>query len=406
MSSDDMAVAAHELGKKYKVYSSPIQRIREGLSFGKKSFHKAIWALRDVSFELPRGRAMGVIGSNGAGKSTLLKILAGTTLSPPAAQLRDQRHRRERCSSWGPASTPSSPAGPTSTWPRQVHGVPSRAQIENKIDEIIEFAELGEYIDQPVRTYSSGMIMRLGFSVATAVDPDVLIIDEILAVGDMHFQKKCVDRIFQFREAGKTIIFCSHSMYDVQQVCDEVIWIKDGRIEQRGTPIEITAEYANYERSLDEAPGHELMGLEQVQKENPPRLDRVVLVDDAGEPVSEVDSGVTLAMQLDYHVPETFDEKLNCGFAIWRSDNVLIASATSHHDRVEVPRTPGGKFRVNIRVPRLDLLTGEYTVIGYIYDDSGLHIYDHRINDLPLVIKPSERHGVLSLNHTWEFQER
>jgi len=403
MRSDEPAIVAREVGKKYKIYASPFRRIREGLSLGRKKFHKEIWALRGVDFEVQPGKALGLIGSNGAGKSTLLKILAGTTVQTEGSY--EVNGNVASLLELGTGFHSEFTGRDNIFLNASVMGF-SRKEINAKLDEIIEFTELGHFIDQPVRTYSSGMIMRLGFSVATAIDPEVLIIDEILAVGDLHFQKKCIDRIFDFRDRGKTIVFCSHSLYDVRQICDDVLWIKEGRVEMRGAPLDVTSAYANYERSLLHSPLEHTAGMEQTNADNPPRLDGVVLLDEAGEAVSQVASGQDLVMQLDYHVPETWTAKINCGFAIWRSDNVLIAAASSGHDKVEVPQAPGGKFRAHIHVPKLALLDGEFTVIGYIYDESGLHIYDNRMNENPLTVQPHEGHvGVMSLNHSWEFAD-
>ncbi len=403
MSGTDSAVSTRNLGKKYKVYASPFRRIREGLSFGRRKYHKEIWALRAVDCDVPRGRALGVIGSNGAGKSTLLKILSGTTLATTGT-FRIEGKVASLLELGTGFHTEFS--GRDNIYLNgSVMGF-SRREIAARINAIIDFTELGHFIDQPVRTYSSGMVMRLGFSVATAIDPDILIIDEILAVGDLHFQKKCIDRIFSFREQGKTIIFCSHSLYDVRQVCDEVIWIKNGMVERRGPPLQITAEYANFERSLIHVPDQELCGVARAAEQNPPMLDRVALLDDRGRPVSLVDTGQSLTMLLEYRVPETWTRKINCGFAIWRSDNVLIAAASSGHEQIEVPRRPGGRFRALVSVPKIALIDGEFTVIGYIYDDKCLHIYDHRMNELPLVVRPCEGLvGVLTLNHGWRFEE-
>ncbi len=398
---DEPMVIAKGLGKKYKVYTSPFQRIKEGLSFGHRQFHKEVWALRGVDLEIPRGGALGVVGSNGAGKSTLLKVLSGTTT--PTEGIFECRGKVASLLELGTGFHTEFSGRDNIYLNASVMGF-SRREIAAKLDEIIEFTELGHFIDQPVRTYSSGMVMRLGFSVATAIDPDVLIIDEILAVGDMHFQKKCIDRIFDFRNRGKTILFCSHSLYDIRQVCDEVIWVKDGRVEKQGPPVELTAEYANYERSLLHDPDQVLAGASVSSERDPPKLTRVTVLDEAGNPASQVDTGQTLVMELDYDVPRSWRRSINCGFAIWRSDNVLIAAASSAHDQVVVPQEPGHSYRAVVHVPRLALLEGDFTVIGYIYDENGLHIYDHRMNDLPLVVKPSEGHvGVMTLNHTWEF---
>jgi ABC-type polysaccharide/polyol phosphate transport system ATPase subunit len=401
--SSEVAVAARNVGKKYKIYNTPFARIKEGLSFGKRSYHKEVWALRGVNFEVKKGCALGIVGSNGAGKSTLLKILSGTTL--PSEGDFTIGGKVASLLELGTGFHSEFTGRDNIFLNAAVMGF-SKRETAAKLESIIEFTELGHFIDQPVRTYSSGMIMRLGFSVATAIDPDVLIIDEILAVGDMHFQKKCIDRIFDFRSRGKTIIFCSHSMYDVRQICDEVIWIKQGKVERNGSPLEITAEYSNYERSLIHDKNVLRGGAEMANVENPPKIDKVEMLDDGGEAASIVKCGSRLRVRIHYHVPAAWNRVINVGFAIWRSDNVLIAAASSGHDKVKVPCTPGGKHEAIIEIPQLDLLDGEFSVNGYIYDESGLHIYDHLLYDRPLVIAPEPGHvGVIKLNHSWSFRD-
>ncbi len=405
MSSDSNgnAVIARGIGKKYKIYDTPFARIKEGLAFGKKDYHKAVWALRGVDFEIQQGRALGIVGSNGAGKSTLLKILSGTTL-PSEGEFKI--HGKVASLLELGTGFHSEFTGRDNIFLNaSVMGF-SRRETAEKLDQIIEFTELGHFIDQPVRTYSSGMIMRLGFSVATAIDPDVLIIDEILAVGDMHFQKKCIDRIFDFRERGKTIIFCSHSMYDVRQICDEVIWVKQGKVERMGSPLEITADYANYERSLIHDSSALKGGATMANVEHPPKIDLVEMLGVDGTPVSVISTGAKLRVRIHYTVPLEWKRPINVGFAIWRSDNVLIAAASSGHDGVKVPCTPGKTHEALIDIPQLDLLDGEFSVNAYIYDESGLHIYEHRLYDRPLVIKPEPGNvGVLKLNHGWTFRD-
>lgn len=404
MSSDGaVAVAAHGVGKKYKIYNTPFARIKEGLSFGKRSYHKEVWALRGVDFQVKKGSALGIVGSNGAGKSTLLKILSGTTM--PSEGNFEISGKVASLLELGTGFHSEFTGRDNIFLNAAVMGF-SKRETTAKLDSIIEFTELGHFIDQPVRTYSSGMIMRLGFSVATAIDPEVLIIDEILAVGDMHFQKKCIDRIFDFRARGKTIIFCSHSMYDVRQICDDVIWIKQGKVERHGPPLEITAEYSNYERSLIHDKNVLRGGAEMANVENPPKIERVELIDTGGQLASVVKTGSRLRVRVRYRVPETWNRVINVGFAIWRSDNVLIAAASSGHDRVKVPCVPGKTHEAFIEIPQLDLLDGEFSVNGYIYDESGLHIYDHLLYDRPLVIAPEPGAvGVIKLNHSWSFHD-
>ena len=229
--------------------------------------------------DMPKGKALGIIGENGAGKSTLLKVLAGTSMATGGRHI---VHGKVASLLELGTGFHSEFSGRANIYlAAQVLGF-SLDEVKGRIDEIVDFAELGAYIDQPVRTYSSGMVMRLGFSVATAIDPDVLIIDEILAVGDLYFQKKCVDRIFQFRNSGKTILFCSHSLYDVRQICDEVVWIKDAKVEMQGPPQDVTVAYANYERSLSADESNLSMGKDRLQGEGRPLVDDIRSARDVG----------------------------------------------------------------------------------------------------------------------------
>jgi ABC-type polysaccharide/polyol phosphate transport system ATPase subunit len=397
------AVTVEGLGKEYRLYPGSLARVKEALSFGTRRYHTTHRALDGVSFGLPQGRALGVIGENGAGKSTLLKILAGTTLATSGhfAIHGTVSSLLELGTGFHAEFTGRANiflAG-------QVSGF-SRREIEGKVDSIVEFAELGKYIDQPVRTYSSGMIMRLGFSVATAIDPEVLIIDEILAVGDLYFQKKCVDRIFDFRKRGKSILFCSHSLYDVRQVCDEVIWIKGGRIEQRGLPQDVTLAYANYERSLDHRPELHTAGHTRAHGDDLPQIEAVRLVAEdggAGAPLPDaVRTGAHLRFEVDFRV-RSGARGVNVGAAIFRTDNVLAATFNSQLEGLPSVRE-AGRFRCRLALPDLRLSEGEYTVVGYLFDEHGVHMYDHRQVERNLMVALDQNHpGMVRLHHRFEI---
>lgn len=396
-------VIASGLSKKYKIYPTPFHRIREGLSITRKTFHKEVWALKGISFEVMPGRALGVVGSNGAGKSTLLKVLSGTSL--PTTGTFQISKKVASLLELGTGFHSEFTGRDNIFLNASVMGF-SRKEIRAKLNDIIDFTELGGAIDQPVRTYSSGMVMRLGFSVATAIDPDVLIVDEILAVGDMHFQKKCVDRIFSFRNQGKTIILCSHSLYDIRQVCDEVLWLKNGRVEAHGDPLEVTTDYAAFERSLNVDDKKDRADPAQSQEDDPPRLDMVMVYDQNGEEASQLSTGLPLTLALEYHVPRTWKGTLYCAFGIWDAQNTLMGIASTGHEKVDTPGKSGGRFRAVAQVPRIPLIEGEFTVVGYLYDDKCLHMYDHMLFDGKLRFTPSVGQlGQMSFGHTWHFEE-
>ncbi len=394
----DSAVHASNLTKEYRLYPGSVARLKELMSFGKRKYHRAFRALDDVSFEVPRGSALGVIGENGAGKSTLLKILAGTTLATSGSFVTDGKVAS--LLELGTGFHTEFTGRANIYLAGQVQGF-TRREIDDKLESIIDFAELGEYIDQPVRTYSSGMVMRLGFSVATAIDPDVLIIDEILAVGDLYFQKKCVDRIFDFRRRGKSILFCSHSLYDVRQVCDEVIWIRDGHVEARGLPAEVTVNYGNFERSQTSDPGIIRGERELIEAVDKPRIDAVRLVLDAhgaNQPLPDlVKPGSDLAFEIDFEVFKP-GAGVNVGAAVFRTDNVMAASFNSLLQGMEKV-SDVGRHRCRMTIPDLRLGEGEYTVVGYLFDETGLHVYDHRQQDRNLLVVAEENQPGLVLHH-------
>ncbi|MFH2002235.1 MAG: ABC transporter ATP-binding protein [Planctomycetota bacterium] len=396
----DYAIEVRNLSKKYKIYPSSFARIKEVACLGKLDFHRSVWALKDISLEVPRGKALGLIGANGAGKSTFLKILSGTTLHTEGSFTMNGKV----------ASLLELGTGFHSEFSGRdniflsgaVQGF-TRKEIEQKIDGILEFAELGEFIDQPIRTYSSGMVMRLGFSMATAIDPEILIIDEILAVGDLHFQKKCVDRIFSFKKDRRSIIFCSHSLYDIRQICDEVVWFKDGKIEERGDPLAVTNNYANYERSLSTDKGIYTADFVILNGENQPYIKSFTLINSAGIRSPEnVKTGDDLTLEIEFEI-RSQGQATNVAVAIFRTDNVLVSSFSSMLDGKEAFRD-AGVHKVSLHLPDFRISEGEYNLVAYVFDENGVHVYDHLQTDRRLQVQQEEnRPGMVHLHYNWEW---
>jgi ABC-type polysaccharide/polyol phosphate transport system ATPase subunit len=395
----ELAVEVENISKKYKIYPTSFSRIKEALYFGRKLFHSPIWALRDITLEVPRGTALGLIGANGAGKSTLLKILAGTTL--PSSGRFEMHGKVSSLLELGTGFHPDFSGRQNIYLNGAVQGF-SRREIDQKIGGIMEFAELGDFIDQPIRTYSSGMVMRLGFSMATAIDPEILIIDEILAVGDLHFQKKCVDRIFEFKNEGRSIIFCSHSLYDIRQVCDEVVWIKEGRMEEIGKPLDVTNNYANYERSLLTKEEAHTKGLEIIEGDDLPRIDSFIHIDGSGTLSPEtVRTGDDLLLEFEFEIQKG-GQGVNVGAAIFRTDNVLVATFSSLLDG-EASYQRAGTYKMKLKLPDFRVSEGEYNLVAYLFDETGVHIYDHcQAERTLIVVQDVNRPGIVSLYHEWE----
>ncbi|HEV3459542.1 MAG TPA: ABC transporter ATP-binding protein, partial [Thermoanaerobaculia bacterium] len=252
------AVHVEQLTKVYRVYASPWDRLREALL--RRPRHREFRALSGVSFSLPKGEGLAIIGENGAGKSTLLKLLAGIG-APTAGALR-VHGKVASILELGSGFHPEFTGRQNIVLNAAMLGL-SEQELQEKLPSIIGWSELGDFIDQPVKVYSTGMAMRLGFSIAIQVEPDVLIIDEALSVGDGYFQKKCMDRLLQFVGSGGTLLFCSHAMYYVSAFCQRALWLRHGRAEALGPVADVVRDYENFllaksapsAREADRAPG-------------------------------------------------------------------------------------------------------------------------------------------------------
>jgi lipopolysaccharide transport system ATP-binding protein len=236
----DLAIRIHQLGKCYPMYNKPADRLKQALFLGRRKYYHDFWALKDVSFEVPRGRTVGIMGRNGSGKSTLLQIVAGT-LSATCGTV-EVRGRASALLELGAGFVPDLTGRENIYVYGTLTGL-SRKEIDARFDAIAAFADIGEFIDQPVKIYSSGMFVRLAFSAAVNVDPDVLIIDEALAVGDARFSARCMNKINQFRESGVSILFVSHDMETVKRICDQALVLDRGQVVNRGVSVYSTNWY-------------------------------------------------------------------------------------------------------------------------------------------------------------------
>ena len=244
----DPVVIVDNLSKNYPLYHHIVGSFKDFLFHASKSlalFRKSSFeALRNISFEVSKGEALGIIGRNGAGKSTLLGLIAGV-LKPTEGRV-VVNARISPLLELGGGFHPDLTGRENILLNGVLLGM-TRGEVKTKMARIVEFSELGDFIDQPIRTYSSGMLARLGFSIIAHLDPELLLIDEVLAVGDQNFQKKCIDKMMDFRKSQVTMIFVSHSMADVEKLCDRVIWIEDRSIKSMGKPAEVIEKYLRLE---------------------------------------------------------------------------------------------------------------------------------------------------------------
>ena len=228
---NNIAIKVNHLSKVYKLYGKPIDRLKESLHPLRKRYHKEFYALNDVSFEIKKGETVGIIGKNGAGKSTLLKIITGV-LTPSSGHV----HVNGRIASLLELGAGFNPeyTGIENIYLQGTLMGYSKEEMDVKIDEILAFADIGDFVYQPVKSYSSGMFARLAFSVAINVDPDILIVDEALSVGDMLFQVKCINRMKVMMERGITVLFVSHDTHSIKTLCKKAIWIENGCLKEYG----------------------------------------------------------------------------------------------------------------------------------------------------------------------------
>lgn len=400
------------LGKSYRVFDSPRGRLKY-LLFPRSAQFRVHTALADVSFELDRGQCLGVVGDNGAGKSTLLKLIAGT-LSPTTGSVQ-REGRLTAILELGAGFHPEFTGRQNIHFAGALIGIDADEMMRRE-PEIIAFSEIGEAIDRPVKTYSSGMVVRLAFALVTAVDPEILVIDEALAVGDQHFQKKCIERIETFRNKGCTILFCSHSLYHVRHLCDRAVWIDGGRVRAIGDTEMVLTRYEAHVReqdraqqvSMPEATPASAEGTAVSRSGDGAEVGRARLIsvslDGIGSPTTPGEpgnlQGTDLVVTLIAEMPG--DEQPALAILLERSDGVGITAVGTHADSFTPSRLPDGRWRACVRFPDIPLYSGEYVVSGYLFDAKGVIVYDEwRHCERFMHVFPTLETGIVRLAHEW-----
>jgi lipopolysaccharide transport system ATP-binding protein len=387
-------ITAEHLGKAFRMYARPLDRAREWVL--RRRLHEEFWALRDVDLAVAAGEAVGVIGENGAGKSTLLALLTGTA-TPSTGRL-TVRGQIAAILELGAGFHPEFTGRHNARMYAALFALPD---VDDLLEQVIAFSELSHFIDQPVRTYSSGMYLRLAFALAVSIDPEVLVIDEALAVGDQHFQTKCVDRIANFRARGRTIVFCSHNMYQVKKLCDRALWLRDGRVAALGAADEVVDAYLEYTRTRDDSEAArtvETNGDGAVL-----RIVRVLVEDRDGREVEAITTGDPLTVRVWVQRAARADVTPGVGIALVRNDGLVCYCVSTEMDGVEMEGLPDGRFTIGLHVPALPLLGGGYYVNVATTDNrGGLIAYDTRERLSPFRVRnPSHEYGVMRIAHRW-----
>lgn len=378
------------LSKAYRIYQRPTDRLLELLT--RRVRYRNFYALQDVSFNLERGKSLGVVGENGSGKSTLLQLISGV-LTPTRGSVtcygkvlgllelglgfHVEFTGRQNIFLYG-----------------DVLGLP-RSLIKDKLEQIIEFAELGAFIDHSLRTYSTGMRMRLAFSLVASLDPDVLIIDEALTVGDNYFQKKCLDHISKIKESGRTIIFCSHSVYQIHMFCEDTLWLKQGRVQGYGDTAKVLAAYEAYQLQKGELANR---AKQEQQGAIPVRITAARILNPL--PIARGDD---LQLQIETEaISETLPFHIMVSLKYGADFGVF---ATGTHLSGQSPLR-GRKRRITITYPKIALLGGYYWFHIRTFDDQGMIIYHEKILIDPEleVRREGKERGFCYLENHWHIE--
>ncbi len=367
------AVVIDGVSKSFRLYSERNGSLKIALMRRGRARFEEFQALHDVSFEIPQGSTFGLMGVNGSGKSTLLKCIANI-LTPETGSIRT-RGKLAALLELGSGFHPELSGRENVFLNGSILGL-SKRELDSRFDEIVDFAGVEQFIDQPVKNYSSGMYVRLGFSVAINVDPDILLADEVLAVGDQAFQEKCMTKFVDFRRAGKTVVLVSHAMGSLRQMCDQVAWLEHGELVDVGPAGRIVDTYIDKEHGAQD---------EAVEQTGPGRrwgtgeaiITDISLLDAAGVPTTLVHTEDEVTVHLRYEAREDIVDP-HFGLTVWTREGVEVWSQHTVDAGLSFP-TLAGPGEVTFRIPRLMLLPGAYDLSASIIDRTLTRVYDfHR----------------------------
>ncbi len=416
----ETAIQFRNVSKRFTIYHERPRSFQEVMirllnPRSKKPLHEDFWALRDVTFDIPKGKTVGLIGTNGSGKSTALKLMSGI-LQPTEGEI-SVYGRISALLELGSGMHPELTGRENIFLNGSLLGV-SNSEMEQLYPRILHFSELERFIDMPVKHYSSGMYMRLGFSVAIHVHPDILLLDEVLTVGDQSFQTKCLDRIYEMKKRGTTIVIVSHAVNTLQDMCDELIWLRNGVLVGQGDSDEVGMNYTRYVHGAH-------VGLnEQVWGEG---VEDVSVDEDAedqwrwgsreveitgvrfrrGDELTDTFfTGDPFTLEIDYLAHERVDDPM-FGLAIHHRNGTHIAGPNNKFAHADFDSIRGvGTVRYTI--PDLPLLEGSYEVSVSAYDNSGMHAFDVHWRVYPFHVRPGgsyEQYGLFRVGGEWEHEQ-
>jgi lipopolysaccharide transport system ATP-binding protein len=347
-------------------------------------------ALDGVSFTMRRGESLGIIGENGAGKSTLLKVVAGV-IQPTRGGVAVSG-RVGALLELGSGFHPEYTGLANIELAAALLGL-APSELGAKRDEIIAFADLGDHINDPLKQYSSGMVVRLGFAVATALSPDVLITDEVLAVGDESFQKRCIAWMERYLGGGGTLLLCSHSMYHIQKLCTHALWLKDGRVERYGPANDVSQAYLAYHEEKD-ARAHRPVGADRAAASGWYAIDVLTI-----DPPETIEQGAMLTVRGEVFSPDDRTPVVLVG--IVRADGTPVYGVATDMEDAPPLRIGTGRYAFSLTFPDVALLPGRYKVRAHALDPEGVRLFDH-VEQTITVTGSTRELGFVRLPHRWQ----
>jgi ABC-type polysaccharide/polyol phosphate transport system ATPase subunit len=403
------AIIVDDVSKRFRLYKERSSSLKERVTALRRSVYDEYWALKNVSFAVPRGSTFGLIGHNGSGKSTLLRLMAG--IHRPTGGKVHVDGRVSALLELGAGFHPDLTGRENIYLNGSILGL-NRKTINTKIEEIVEFAGLGEFIDTPVKIYSSGMFVRLGFSVAVHVDPDILIIDEVIAVGDEDFQRRCFDHLYRLRSNGSTIVLVTHSLNLVQQMCDNAAWLDHGELKALGAAPDVVHHYLDQVNVVEAARigSHDADGGSDAESIDAVadaahgliKLLKVEFLDEDGKPTMVAAPRQPLTLRIHWASTVPVEEPL-FSFAVENESGVYVANPG-----MRATGAPGehlvGEGYVDYRMDDLVLGPGQYTFSVAAHDHSGTTVLDKRERFITLRVQPGSHvvNGLVSMMGTWD----
>ena len=395
MGETSNAIIVEGLGKKFRLMQDRNWTLKATLLAGHRTRYEEFWALRDVSFEIPTGETFGIVGGNGSGKSTLLKVLAGILRADEGSAV--ARGRLSALLELGAGFHPELTGRENVYLNGSILGFTSR-EIRNLFDDIVEFAELEQFIDEPVRNYSSGMYMRLGFSVAIHVEPEILLVDEILAVGDLTFQKRCLDRFARLRDEGRTIVVVSHDLDMIGRLCDSSVWINKGELASVGSSSSVLEDFISHDENSDVNVSDQS---HQLRLKPDDLVKSLELVDVNGHSMPSTASGQPALIRVRYDADKA-GEPVTVALGLYRADGTHVSSinsgaATSAGNDV-------GVIEVDYEMSSLPVQSGTYEISIALHSRDMTKVFERHTHLFRFEVDPvagSHQTGLVALGGNW-----